>query len=181
MSCFNQCVHIDINEDIIKQAVSDEQNIQRQKGFQNKTTKLMSMDRDYVGSIAQNSVFEYFRQIEIDIDTTPYFDKSINQDTCDFIHRGRNDIKGSPTKGKWNEVRPYTSFLLSDHQREKEVDWYTFVKVDLDHNVAHIAGVISYKDFLELSQPVNHTNLKHPCHNILAKDLLPFRKYAYGT
>lgn len=178
--CFDQCVHIDITDDIIERAVLDEKNIKKQKGLHNASTINMSDNHDYIGSIAQNSVFRFFDREGLHIEKTPYFDKDIHKDLCDFEHRGMNDVKGSPTKGVWNEVKPYTSFLLSDHQREKVVDWYTFVKVDLDHNIAHIAGVINYYDFLNKGEEVISDKLKSPCHSIKAKDLVPFYKYAYG-
>lgn len=179
--CFDQCVHIDIDSDIIDQAIKDERSLKAQKGSNNKSTIKMTKLNDYIGSIAQNSVFKYFEQNNLPIEKTPYFDKRINRDSCDLEHRGLNDVKGSPTHFKWNEIFPRTSFLLSDHQRGKVVDWFTFVKIDLDHNIAHIAGVISYEDFLAKSEPVKSDKLKSPCHSIRARDLKPFREYVYGV
>lgn len=179
--CFNQCVHIDITDDLLEQAKIDEQNMKRQKGENNPTEILMTKDDHYIGSVAQNIVFRWFDESGIYVEKTKYFDETIHQDRCDFEHRGLNDVKGSPTKGKWNEVYPNTSFLLSNHQLEKVVDWYTFVRVDFEKEVAHIAGVISYQDFMDKSKPLDHENLKHPCRQILAKQLKPFRNYAFGT
>ena len=179
--CFSQCLHLDISEDILHQATIDEKNVKSQKGNNNYSTIRMTTNNDYVGSIAQNIVFKYFDDIGIAIEKTAYFDKLIHKDLCDFEYRGRNDIKGSPTNGKWNEVYSNTSFLLSDHQMGKKVDWYTFVRVDLDHNIAHIAGVISYKDFFEKSEEMKSDRIKSPCHFITAKHLKPFRDYVYAV
>ena len=179
--CFSQCLHVDISDEVLHQATIDEKNVRSQKGANNPSTIRMTTANDYIGSIAQNIVFEYFDEIGIAIEKTAYFDKQIHKDLCDFEHRGRNDIKGSPTHGKWNEVYSSTSFLLSDHQRNKEVDWYTFVRIDLDHNIAHIAGVISYSDFLEKSEEMKSENLKSPCHSITAKHLKPFREYVFAV
>lgn len=179
--CFNQCVHVDITDDMIEQAQLDNRSLKNQKGKDNKSTILMTVNNDIIGSIAQNSVFKFFDESSIYIEKTKYFDKSIHKDKCDFEHRGLNDVKGSPTKGKWNEVYPNTSFLLSDHQLEKEVDWYTFVRVDFDNRIAHIAGVISYSDFMDKAQKMESPNLKSPCHFIMAKHLQSFRNYAFGV
>lgn len=178
--CIPQCEHIEITQDLIDQAEIDAKNIKQQKGANNKSTINMVNNHDIIGSIAQNVVFRYFEQNGILIEETPYFDKSIHKDKCDFEHRGLNDVKGSPAKRGWKEIRPYTSFLLSDHQRAKKVDWYTFVRLDMDDRIAHIAGVISYQDFLDKSVEATFANLKSPCHYIEAKHLEPMRRYAFG-
>lgn len=179
--CLNQCIHVEITEELIQQAELDNESIKRQKGDDNKSTILMTESNDFIGSLAQNSVFQYFDDVGIYIQKTSFFDKSIHQDECDFEHRGLNDIKGSPTTKQWNQVYPRSRFLLSDHQLKKEVDWYTFVKIDLEENIAHIAGVINYGDFMDKSEPFQSQNTKSPCHFILAKDLKPFRDYVFGV
>lgn len=178
--CFKQCLHIQIPEELKIKAIEDDKRLKQQKGQNNKSQILMTSRNDIIGSIAQNIVLSYFEQEEIDVESTLYFDETIHQDTCDFIYRGKNDVKGSPANARFNEVWPSTTFLLSDKQRDKRVDWYTFVRVDLDNNVAHIAGVISYDDFIKHSVRFDNPNLKSPCHTIEAKRLLSFKSYVFG-
>lgn len=178
--CFRQCVHLIIPEYLKQKAIDDDKKIKSQKGQNNQSQILMTRNNDIIGSIAQNIVLLYFEENGIAVDSTKYYDESIHQDTCDFIHRGKNDVKGSPTRGRYNQVFGSTTFLLSDKQREKEVDWYTFVRLDMEKNLAHIAGVIRYEDFLRHSKPLESAKIKSPCHMIEAKSLLPFKNYAFG-
>lgn len=172
---------MEISDFTIEQAREDSANLKKQKGHNNPSTIEMSHDRDIIGSIAQNIVFEYFDQEGLYIAKTSFFDKAIHRDACDFEHRGLNDVKGSPTRNGYNKIYPSTSFLLSDHQRDKKVDWYTFVRLDMENREAHIAGVIAYYDFLEYSKPMESPNLKSPCHYIETKYLKPFRDYVFGV
>lgn len=176
--CLKSCIHIDITPDMLVQAHKDEANIKNQKGLANPSTKFLSNDRDFIGSLGQNAVFGWFEEAGIYIEKTPYFNQNINNDKFDFFHRGANDVKSSPMQNGWSDIYPMSAFLISEHQKQKVLDWYTFVKVDLENMVVHIAGVISYEDFWKNSTEEKY---KVNCNKILAKQLQPFRDYALGV
>lgn len=176
--CFDQCVHVDITEELIQQALQDERNLARQKGENNPTTNVLSKRRDFVGSLGQNAVFLWFENAGIEIDKTPYFNPNIHDDKFDFVHRGTNDVKSKQLGKGWGTIYPRSSFIVSYHQKPKPMDWYTFVGIDLENNIAHIAGVISASEFWDKCEDIQ---LKIKSGKILAKDLMPFRNYVFAT
>lgn len=178
--CIPQCIHLEISRELIEQAKIDDHNLKRQKGQDNNSQIMMTQNNDIIGSIAQNIVFQYIEDSGVYVEKTDYYDRSINQDLCDFKHRGLNDIKGSRVRNKeWADIYPNTDFLRSDAQAEKVVDWYTFVRLDPHELIAHIAGVISYQDFNDLSEPIE--NLPFPGRGIKAKYLKSFYKYLFAV
>ena len=177
--CIRQCVHIDIDESLKKQALEDEKNILNQKGKNNPTTLSLNKRMDYIGSITHNGVFRLIAQWGIEYIPTPYFDATIHKDKCDFLYEGdKNDIQGSPL-GSFPDgspvlnVFPRSRFLVKNEKQEKPMDNYVFCKVDLVSDVLHIVGFVGYDNFWgELGKPFS---AKHPCHYILASQLSDFQ------
>lgn len=180
--CISTCRHRDIDDDLVRQAIEDEQNIQRQKGENNPTTNAISKKRDYIGSLAQNSVFAYLDDLGIAFERSEYFNPERNEDNYDFVHRGSVDVKGKGLVVPYIEIYPRTRFIVYDHQRDKEVDWYCFVGVDTENMVVHIAGIIDYNRFWDIAEAMpENPRFKTRGYFVQAKDLEDFNKYAWGV
>jgi hypothetical protein len=174
MSCISSCLHLDISEDLKDQAMIDTKKIKDQKGFNNPTTIELNKDNDYIGSLAQNGFFQYINAIGYKLDeTTPFFDNKLHKDDYDFKHRGATyDIKGSPMQSGWQEVKPSSQFLIKNDSEGKKVWYYYFVKVDLENDILHFAGIIPYE---QVWRDDNQFESKYPCRYIKGKELKPFR------
>lgn len=180
--CIDNCLEYPISRSLKDQAEEDSKNITQQKGFVNASTVNLSERRDYVGSIAQNGLIEKIYSMGIKVEeVTPYFNSSIHQDEYDFKQRGaRVDVKGSEMTSDFPQVYPNTRFLIKDKSKDKRVDYYAFVKVNLEDDLIHIAGIISYEDFWTLGQPFIG-KFKNPSHFVLAKDLKPLMPFILGV
>lgn len=180
--CIDQCVHFEITDDLLHQAIEDEKNMLAQKGIVNRTTVDMNRHRDKIGSLAQNGLFEKVKELGVKLDsTTPYFDATIHSDLADFWHRGgSNDIRGSVMGREFSIVYPNSRLLVYDNDREKDIDWYTFVKIDENCLKGHIVGVIRYDKVWTDDHIYRSPKLKAPCHYVYARETKPFRDYLFG-
>lgn len=186
-TCIDSCCHYQITDDLIELAEKDEYHLALQKGVRNPTTLNLNKRHDFIGSLAQNGVFRYVRALGFALeDETPYFDATINQDRYDYMNRGAiYDVQGAPM-GEFEDGRkievvyPNTRFLIKNEKEEKEMDYYTFCKVDVENGIVHIAGVISYNKFWDELDQEGEETYKHPCHYCRAKDLTSFRDSILG-
>ncbi len=177
----DHCIHYDISGDLIKQALQDEKDLQRQKGAINPTTLPLNQRRDFIGSIAHNGVFEKIEEWGIYIEKTPYYKASIHKDEFDFYYnRSKIDIQGTlikPNKQGYKVVTKWTSFLIKNEKEEKEMDQYCFTAIDLEEKVLHIVGIIDYEDVWTSENIAKY--VPHPAHQVLAKDLKDLKKFIF--
>ena len=173
IQCFDQCRHVELSSALKEIAVEQEQALARQKGMGNPSTKPLNARRDYLGSLAQNCILDYFQSRGMDggLEMTPYFDPMRSKDEFDFRYRGSTyDVKSKPV-GKFKSVNGRTTYLVSNHQKNKRVDNYCFISIDTEEDLAHIAGVISFDEFWDKSTEPHGDWVKSPCHMIEAKYL----------
>lgn len=164
-------ISIPITEKMIEQAREDSRLIKEQKGKGNKTSIILTEDNDFLGSLAQNGVFKYLDSKGVKYTPSKFFDSSIHKDNCDFLMKGKKwDVKGSPTGGY--TIGPMSRYLVMLDDKEKIVDYYLFVKIDMDKKMLYIPGYIRYKEFWEEKGVVStHPNIKYPCWHVLGKDI----------
>lgn len=171
--CIRGCAHVELSDYAIESAEEDERKLIEQKGFNNHTTLALNSRRDLIGSLGQNSILDLFQSYGMagGLEMSPYFNPLSNQDEFDFKYRGSTfDVKSSPMR-KFKYVTTRSTFLISDHQEKKHVDFYCFAQVDLDNMIIHYPGVIRYEDFWTLSEPAVGEWVKSPAHIISAQKL----------
>lgn len=145
-----------------------------QKGYGNPTTNPLNVRRDLIGSLGQNGIIDVFNRYGMQggLELTPYYDPSIHKDEYDFLYRGHDyDVKSTIMK-KFKAVANHSAFLVSDRQMNKRVGSYCFAMVDLDNNLIHYAGVITYEKFWQIAQQAGEW-AKSPAHIVEARDLQP--------
>jgi hypothetical protein len=184
MACLSSCTHWSVSDELLELAHQEAESLKKQKGVNNPTTFNMNADRDIIGSLGQNGVVEYMKSIKKDpTEITPYFSPFIHKDQYDFVYNGlSNDVKTTPMRlfrdgTPYRILYPNTSYLVHDNDQEKKIDIYTFVSVNLEERLLHIAGVISYKKFWRIARQCPYPNIKAPCHMIGIGELLPFPQY----
>lgn len=169
---FNKIIEYHISQDMIDLATLHEQKISAQKQH-SQTTLPLNKRRDFLGSLGQQAVIEYLFSKGFSPEYTDYFDAKINRDECDLVWRGKLDVKTSSFDTE--EIMSWSRLLISDHQKDKRVDNYIFVKVKDDE--AYILGQLPYDDFWDISKPITY---KTPCHYVTFKQLKGFREFVYG-
>ena len=175
MGCYKQCKHVEITDILKEIATEQEQKLAQQKGIGNSTTRPYSGNRDYVGSIGQNCISDFFETTGMSggLILSPYYSPNMHADNFDFEYRGITyDVKSTMMK-KYKFVTGYSTYIINDHQQNKRVGRYCFVSVDLDNDMCHIAGVIDYDKFWSLSNPAVGDWVKGSAHIIEAKYLMP--------
>lgn len=170
---FNKIIEFPISSEMIALALEHKQKISAQKQHSSFTVPL-NKDRDYLGSLGQQAVIEYIFSKGFTPEYTEYFDPQKSHDDCDLIWRGKLDVKTSSFDTP--EIMSWSKLLISDHQREKRVDNYVFVKVKEEE--AYILGQLPYDDFWDISIPIQY---KTPAHYVTFKQVLPFREFLYGV
>jgi hypothetical protein len=115
------------------------------------------------------------------------FDATITSDDFDFMWRYELcDVKGSPFGKKWHDVVPNSHFFIESSKelfhRRKGLKRYIFVKIDLEDDMAVIAGVISVEDFWKKGGDARVAGMKvlTPTTFVDAPQLESFRKFAFG-
>lgn len=164
---------VSITEEMFIQAKEDSKNIKEQKGVGNKTSIVLTEDNDFIGSLAQNGVFRYLDLQGIQYTRSRFFDSSIHKDSYDFLVKDKKwDVKGSPKDPKY-EIGENSRYLVMLDDKEKIVDYYLFVKVDVGNKIIYIPGYIGYKEFWEGKGALFISpKVKYPCWYILGKDII---------
>lgn len=184
MKCLEQCVHLEISDELLAQAEKEEKLMWEQKGQNNPTTLLLNKRMHLYGSLAQNGVFEKLAEWNMEVETSPYFSPTMHHDDYDFLYgTDRCDIQGQPL-GTFKDGRAITNvfpgsrFLVKNQKEQKPMDYYVFCAIDLPGRLLHIAGVISYAKLWSLDQELT---LKNPCHYVTAGQLTGFRRFIFHS
>lgn len=179
--CLEHCVHYDITEDLIKRAIEEEKNIQKQKGRDNASTLLLNTKRDYIGSIAHNGVCDWIEETGLSFSRSPYFSNAISADEYDFLYgRKRVDVQTTPLRPDRygnRTIHRYTSFLVKNEKEHKPMDYFCLTAVDLQENRLHIAGVIPFDEVFTIDSRAK--GVIHPAHQIYATQLKGLRNFIY--
>ena len=128
---------INITPDIYQEA--EQRNLSYKKKYGNTGTHRLNKDRQRMtGYLAEASIRSYFPQLN-------YSDN----DNVDFII----DSITIDSKAQGCNSKPLDNYVgtLYEEQKTRDVDYYIFSRIKNDFSIAWICGVISKKDFFDLS------------------------------
>ena len=128
---------INITPDIYQEA--EQRNLSYKQKYGNTGTHRLNKDRQRMtGYLAEASIRSYFPQLN-------YSDN----DNVDFII----DSITIDSKAQGCNSKPLDNYVgtLYEEQKTRDVDYYIFSRIKNDFSIAWICGVISKKDFFDLS------------------------------
>lgn len=144
-------------------------------------TRPLTTNRDIVGSLAHQAVEYCFEQTRFLYNSTRKVRRLHGDDfdiqyEDDFI-----DVKG--TCKDFNEKWFFNNnFLVLEQQvasiATKKITHFCFVEIDKEFKIARVFGVINVPEFCRISERVQ---LKYNNYSIKARQLTPFKSYAYRT
>jgi len=140
---------------------------------------------DYNGVLAQLAVFKAIESIGVQPEAiSPPFDPNISKDRFDYMHRGmKHDVKGTLI-GEWQGKRrmwPKSRLLVNPEKKERDMDYYTFAKLDIENCILHIPGIITCQEFWDVSVPDTGENRISECNYVFPYQCIDWEPWMRGV
>lgn len=189
MKCIDGCIHYEYDQSLVEQAKEKERILITTLGQNNRKNRQIRDASNVLGYIGQYASISQVQDVwGIDVVSPDYINPDFKGDEYDWMYDNqRIDTKASPL-GKFPDgqviknVFPKSRFLIAIEHREKPMDYYCFVKVDLEDKLVHIAGVIRFDDFWRddrIWEKTGRDGNKYTCGYCFAYDLTDLRKFIF--